>query len=82
MGEFERQQLERNIIGPEAEADCPLQYGESIEGRLEILDGWVLPIVELKRISDTRNAIVSDVRDYYTGSGGNQLVTSDLWYCV
>jgi midasin len=78
MSEVEREKLEKSLIGSMDHAECPLEFGISVHGRVNIIDGWLLPVVETQRIHDARNAIVADPSDFSMGHGGNFIQLSDL----
>jgi midasin len=71
MSEAEREKLETEILGKICGVDCPIEYGHDIYGNSRSIDGWVLPALELKRVFDARNALISDVQDYYTIDPGD-----------
>jgi midasin len=66
MGEAEREKLEAQVIGEISEVDCQLEYDENVDGSREVVDGWIMPVLELNRIKEARNAIVLESHDYYT----------------
>ncbi|TFY83881.1 hypothetical protein EWM64_g134 [Hericium alpestre] len=78
MGEGERDKLEKEIIGLETDVDCPIQYGEDIQATFKSVDGWILPIVESRRIWEKRNSATSDALHYFTADGSIQIADSDL----
>jgi midasin len=80
MSEAEREKLETERLGEICGADCNIEHGHDIHGNPKIVDGWMLPAVELKRVVDARNDIISEERDYYTMDldDANQLCQSDL----
>ena len=57
MGEAEREDLEREVLGEPSGPDCPLEYGAKSNGDKWIVDGWLLPIIERERILKWRNDI-------------------------
>jgi midasin len=78
MSEVEREKLEKSLIGSMDHAECPLEFGINVHGRVNIIDGWLLPVVETQRIHDARNAIAADTSDFSMGEGGNSIQLSDL----
>ena len=65
MMEGRRAELEKEIIGDVKDVDCPIGYGMNLDGSAAMMDGWVMPAVEEKRISDARNALL-EPQDYYS----------------
>lgn len=78
MGEAERQKLERDVVGLEENVDCPVYYGEQMDGQLQRIDGWILPVIEAKRVGEARMAITSDSESLYDGSENSNIQPSDL----
>jgi midasin len=78
MGEAEREKLENTLIGTRANAECPLEYGLDLHGRVHIIDGWLLPVIETQRIHDLRNAIATNTRDFSTWQEDSHIRPSDL----
>ncbi|CDO69902.1 hypothetical protein BN946_scf184884.g61 [Trametes cinnabarina] len=60
MLEGERVKLEKELVGDVQEVDCPVQYAYSLDGTVREVDGWVLPILEMERVSRARDAILDD----------------------
>lgn len=65
-GEAERVEMEKEVIGDVSEVDCPIAYGLNVDGTASLMDGWIFPTFEVKRISDARNAIMQGALDYYS----------------
>lgn len=63
MMEGKRQELEKEIIGGVAEVDCPIGYGMNLDGSAVMMDGWVMPAIEEKRIMSARSAVLAP-QDY------------------
>jgi midasin len=78
MSEAEREKLENALIGSMAHAECPLEFGIDVHGRVNTIDGWLLSVIETQRIHDARNAIAIDPRDFSMGQGGDFIQLSDL----
>ncbi|KAI0314077.1 hypothetical protein OF83DRAFT_1165344 [Amylostereum chailletii] len=78
MGEDVRTKMEAEIIGDEGNVDCPLQYGEGVDGQRGVVDGWILPFIEAKRVHDARDAVTSSLQDYYAGQEGQDILPSEL----
>ncbi|KAL4081238.1 P-loop containing nucleoside triphosphate hydrolase protein [Scleroderma citrinum] len=79
MAEAERVKLEKHVIGDE-EGEYLMWYGERIDGTGVFIDATVLPTLELKRVYETRQAIVASP-DYYTREDGDVTISlsdSDL----
>ncbi|KAK0464246.1 midasin nuclear AAA ATPase [Desarmillaria tabescens] len=66
MCEAEREKLQQEILGDACGLDCPLEYGQNIDGSIVEVDGWIMPVLEVKRIRDARNHIVIGVQDYFS----------------
>ncbi|KAF8895596.1 hypothetical protein BD779DRAFT_1609097 [Infundibulicybe gibba] len=80
MAECEREKMEREVLGESCGVECRLFYGETIAGKKEEADGWLLPLLELKRVKAMRDGILNPM-DYYSqeiGDGFLRLRSSDL----
>jgi midasin len=71
MCEAEKEKLETEVLGGRIEVDCHLEYGQEVDGSVKMIDGWVMPMLELKRVTDARNAMVSEPEDYYSAEEGD-----------
>jgi hypothetical protein len=71
MGEAEREKLEIEVLGEICGVDCPIDYGQEVDGGRKEVDGWILPITEAKRVTDARSAIVLEPQDYYSLEDGD-----------
>ena len=80
MSEAERQKLEVEVIGSEEMVDCPVYYGEQLNGQSQRVDGWILPVMEAKRVGEARTAIASDAESVYEGSVNRTIQPSDMRY--
>jgi midasin len=81
MGEAEREKLETEILGKICRINCQIEYGQKIDGSSEEMDGWIMPALELKRIIDARNAILSDAQNCFIleeGDDNQPIDPSDL----
>jgi midasin len=78
MSEAEREKLENALIGSMADAECPLEFGLDVQGRVNFIDGWLLPVIETQRIHDARNAIVADTLGFSMEQEGDSILLSDL----
>ena len=78
MSEIEREKLETAIIGSMVHVECPLEFGLDRHGRTNVIDGWLLPVIETQRIHDSRNAIAIDTRDFSMGQGDVSIKPSNL----
>ncbi|TFY72597.1 hypothetical protein EVG20_g419 [Dentipellis fragilis] len=78
MGEAERGTLEEEVVGKDSEVDCPLEFGQNINGEANIVDGWILPILEARRLWECRDAIAADTQNYFTEDHTNVIGDSDL----
>ncbi|KAJ3725477.1 hypothetical protein C8R42DRAFT_444646 [Lentinula raphanica] len=65
MGEAEREKWERAILGELYAQDCPLDFGDALDGSPVIVDCWLLPIIELERVRSARNAIMTELQEFY-----------------
>ncbi|KAL1950443.1 hypothetical protein VTO73DRAFT_5567 [Trametes versicolor] len=72
MMEGERVKLEQKAVGDVKDVDCPMQFGVNLDGSVRIIDGWVLPILEVERVSRARDAL-ADVQDYYSNDQNNSI---------
>ncbi|KAJ3507966.1 hypothetical protein NLJ89_g6013 [Agrocybe chaxingu] len=66
MGEVERNKMEQDVLGESCGVECQLNYGQDREGAEKMVDGWVLPVVELRRIQEQRKEIVTNPIDYFS----------------
>ena len=64
MSEGERVKIEKEVLGDVSKVDCPIAYGVSEDGTTRIVDGWVLPVVELERVTHARDALL-DPQEYF-----------------
>ncbi|KAJ7432805.1 P-loop containing nucleoside triphosphate hydrolase protein [Mycena galericulata] len=65
MGEAERETLERTVLGERCAVDCPIEYGQNLDGSRKEMDAWVMPVFEVRRIQEMRNAIVENSQNFY-----------------
>lgn len=79
MAEVKRAQLETRVLGELGVVECPLSYGQNIDGSRTTIDGWLMPVLELKRIHQGRNSIAAG-SDFYSfeGDGIQPLTDGDL----
>ena len=47
--------MEKEAIGEVAKVDCPIEFGETLDGTKVVVDGWVMPALEVSRIYEARN---------------------------
>ncbi|KAI0304299.1 hypothetical protein B0F90DRAFT_1235453 [Multifurca ochricompacta] len=78
MSEAEREKLENTLLGSMADAECPLEFGIDVHGCPNIIDGWLLPVIEKQRIHDARSAIATDTRDLSMGREDKAMQPFDL----
>ena len=78
MCEAEREKLENILIGSMAHTECLLEIGQDLHGNPNVVDGWLLPVIEKQRIHDLLDSIASDTRDFSMGQGDNYIRPSDL----
>ncbi len=72
MVEGERVKMEKEMIGEVADVGCPIEYGKTLDGKNVVVDGWVMPALEVTRIYDSRNAPL-DAQDYYISESGDSV---------
>lgn len=68
--EGERVKMEREVIGDVGEVDCHISFGTSMDGSRIIIDGWVMPAIEVQRVVDARNAHL-ELQDYFSSENGD-----------
>lgn len=61
-----REKIEREMLGEIGAEDCPVYYGQDVTGRTREVDGWMLPVLEIKRISDYRSCLLTVNVDYFS----------------
>ncbi|KAF8890021.1 hypothetical protein CPB84DRAFT_1411321 [Gymnopilus junonius] len=66
MGEAGRCDLEREILGEPCGVDCQLNYGQNLDETEKEVDGWIMPVVELKRVQEERDEIVTEPMDFFS----------------
>jgi midasin len=82
MGEAEREKMERQVLGEICGPDCLLDYGQNIDGSRKEVDGWIMPVIELERVRDMRNDMVTTQHDYFSIDEGDPCTPIDpshLW---
>lgn len=65
MMEAERLKLEKKILGGLAQADCSIEYGMNLDGSKQVVDGWILPVIEARRVVNMRNSHL-EAQNYFT----------------
>ncbi|KAG1742325.1 P-loop containing nucleoside triphosphate hydrolase protein [Suillus paluster] len=65
MAEIEREKLITHVLGEFCGVDCPINYGQNIDGTVVETDGWLVPTLEIRRIHDARDAILKGP-DFYS----------------
>ncbi|KAG1882661.1 hypothetical protein F4604DRAFT_1986326 [Suillus subluteus] len=65
MAEIERERLITHVLGEFCGVDCPINYGQTIDGTVVETDGWLVPTLEIKRIHNARDAILES-SDFYS----------------
>ncbi|OBZ68834.1 Midasin [Grifola frondosa] len=76
MMETERVKMEKEAIGDVSEVDCPISYSVDRDGCRQEVDGWLLPVIEAKRVVDSRNALL-DPQEYF-GTDEEPIQPSEL----
>jgi len=69
MAEVEREKLITHVLGEFCGVDCPVNYGQTIDGTVVETDGWLVPALEVKRIHDARDAILDGPNFYSLEEG-------------
>jgi midasin len=83
MSEVAKEKLEAEVLGNKHEIDCHIEYGQDIDTSVKVIDGWILPLIEMKRVTDARNALVLESHDYYTvleDDSTRPIHPSEVWY--
>ncbi|KAF5382460.1 hypothetical protein D9615_002742 [Tricholomella constricta] len=70
MGEAEREVMEKDVLGEPYGVDCQMEYGTNVDGSRVEVDGWIMPVIELQRIKNTRENIAQEDHGYYTVEQG------------
>jgi midasin len=70
MAEVEREKLITHVLGEFCGVDCPVNYGQTIDGTVVEIDGWLVPTLEIKRIHDARDAVLEGP-DFYSLEEGD-----------
>ena len=81
MGEAERIKIEQRIIGELFMNDFNIIFGRNLDGTTKQVDGWMLPVIELRRIREEREEMVTLVDDFYSQEQTNEVASiqdSDL----
>ncbi|KAG5644766.1 hypothetical protein DXG03_007674 [Asterophora parasitica] len=65
MGEAEREAMEKEVLGEPYGVDCQMEYGANGDGSRVEVDGWIMPVVELQRVKDTREKIAQEDHGYF-----------------
>ncbi|GLB38607.1 putative P-loop containing nucleoside triphosphate hydrolase protein [Lyophyllum shimeji] len=81
MGEAEREVMEKEVLGEQYGVDCQMEYGTDLDGTRKEVDGWIMPVIELQRIKDTREKIAYEDHGYYVfdeGESPSHVQPSDL----
>ncbi|PFH53375.1 hypothetical protein AMATHDRAFT_1433 [Amanita thiersii Skay4041] len=76
MGEAGREELEREVLGGKPfESECPLDYGRRLDGKSWVVDGWLLPVLEVERVREWRSEVLQAVtrEEYYVWEDGEKI---------
>ena len=65
MMEAARLEMEKKAVGDVAEVDCNIEFATALDGTPVEVDGWIMPALEVKRVTDARNAHLEH-QNYYT----------------
>lgn len=79
IGENVMEELERKALGEPGVCDCNISYGVDVSGTSQVVDGWLLPIIEAERIEKGRQDLLQSPA-YYSDSRSSQfrLSSNDL----
>ena len=66
MGEAQREKMETEVLGEIGRVDCQTEFGQNPDDTTRQVDGWILPVIELKRIKNSRDELLTNPYDYYT----------------
>ena len=77
MSERERDEFQTSILGPSGEADVPIEAGRSLDGKVQFLDGWLLPVLEVWRVREQRQAMLEE-REFYCCDDSSSMQRIDL----
>ncbi len=72
MMEAERVKMETEIIGAMGEVDFQVNHSETVDGTTQLVDGWVMPIIEATRVVDARNTLLIE-QNYYAYADGDSI---------
>ncbi|EMD40100.1 hypothetical protein CERSUDRAFT_122188 [Gelatoporia subvermispora B] len=70
MVEGERVKMEKQVVGELEEVDCPILYGAQLDGAHIDADGWIMPALEVKRVTSSRNEHLREL-DFYEVEEGD-----------
>ena len=76
MGEKARLELETEFLGENKLDECPIGCGRTISGELVGVDGWMLPMLEDKRMREYRNELL-DSTEFYAGGDSDIKITDE-----
>ncbi|KAJ3554859.1 hypothetical protein NM688_g2884 [Phlebia brevispora] len=65
MLEAERTKLEKDIVGDIESTELSIPYGTSLDGTVQVIDGWLLHMTETARLMDARNELLTP-QNYYS----------------
>lgn len=68
MGEAERENIEKEVFGEICGVDCQMEYGTNGP-----IDGWIMPVIEVKRVRKEREAIVTQPFDFFQTQHGEPI---------
>ena len=77
MSEAQRDELQMSILGPSGEIDVAIEAGRSIDGSLQWLDGWLLPVLEMWRVREHRRAML-DEQGFYREDDSHSVLRINL----
>ena len=72
MMEGERVKMEKEVLGEVQDVDCPVTWDAAVDGSRAVVDGWILPIQETRRVLEARKALPPPQK-YFTYEDGNSV---------
>lgn len=80
MSEGERAKLENEVLGKVSEVDCPVSFSINFDGTVNEVDGWVLPVFELDRVTRGRDALLEPHNFYMVNDSSEPIHPAELRY--
>lgn len=73
MVEAERVKVEQQVFGEQCGPDCNFSAGETLQGEQYVMDGWIMPLLELRRVQECRHDIGNPQNDFYARDEGEHV---------